>query len=81
MAHDTAAPSYFRPFTKTDIFRLDEGYSEETRSQADSEMRVESRQGENEQDGLPLAMQGESEHAHILRELMANLDEGVRKGV
>jgi hypothetical protein len=36
-------PTYFRSF-KNDVFRLDEGYSEETRSQAGSEMRAESRE-------------------------------------
>jgi F-box and WD-40 domain protein 1/11 len=38
-------PSFLQPF-KSNTFKLDEGYSEDTRSQAGSEMRADSRMGD-----------------------------------
>jgi F-box and WD-40 domain protein 1/11 len=39
------APSFLQNF-KSNTFKLDEGYSEDTRSQAGSEMRADSRMGD-----------------------------------
>lgn len=72
------APSsnYFNPFKNRDVFRLDEGYSEETRSQAGSEMPAESRQLEG-----PFMDSGSDEaSSYMLPEWIGNLNESERSG-
>lgn len=65
------AAAYFQPF-KNNIFRLDEGYSEETRSQTGSELRAESRQGE--------VMDSDSPPPLMLPEWIGNMNESERSG-
>ena len=73
---DGGAPSYFRPF-KTDVFRLDEGYSDETRSQAGSEMRAESRQGQVGMEADAVT----SPYLPVLPEWISGLNESERSGM
>jgi F-box and WD-40 domain protein 1/11 len=67
------APVYFQPF-KNNIFRLDEGYSEETRSQTGSEMRADSRMGDVDVDA-------DGPSALLLPEWTVNLSESERSGM
>lgn len=68
-----APPTLFQPFKRND-FRLDEGYSEEMRSQTGSEMRAESRQGHvmEAENGLSTL---------VLPEYFGNLNETERSGM
>lgn len=73
MRDSSAPPTYFQPF-KNNVFRLDEGYSEETRSQTGSEMRAESRQGHvMDAEGGPSPL--------LLPEWIGNLNESERSGM
>jgi F-box and WD-40 domain protein 1/11 len=74
---DPAAPSYFAQstqFKNPNLFRLDEGYSEETRSQAGSEMirSDEARFGGG--------MEDEEVQGMVLPEWMGSLGETERSG-
>jgi hypothetical protein len=69
----SAPPTYFPPFKRND-FRLDEGYSEETRSQAGSELPAESRQEQI------MDMEGETA-ALLLPDWVGNLNEEQRSGM
>ena len=74
-AAPTAPPTYFQAFKRND-FRLDEGYSEEMRSQAGSEMRAESRQGH-----VMDADSAAGTSTLILPEYFGNLNETERSGM
>ncbi|KIW02424.1 uncharacterized protein PV09_06240 [Verruconis gallopava] len=64
----------FHPFKNANIFRLDEGYSDDTRSQAGSEMRAESRIGDVIMDVVPDGHQP----SLLLPEWIGNLNEAER---
>lgn len=68
-----APPTYFQPFKRND-FRLDEGYSEETRSQAGSELPAESKQEQG------MEVEGEAA-TQLLPDWVGNLNEEQRSGM
>ena len=68
-------PSYLQAFKSAspmlNSFRLDEGYSEDTRSQAGSEMRADSRMGD---------MMDHEPIQSLLPDWVINMSEGERSG-
>jgi F-box and WD-40 domain protein 1/11 len=69
--HPPFAPSFLNNF-KSNTFKLDEGYSEDTRSQAGSEMRADSRMGDiMDQDASP----------SLLPDWVVNMNETERSGM
>lgn len=65
-------PSFLHAF-KSNTFKLDEGYSEDTRSQAGSEMRADSRMGDGD-------IMDQDASASLLPDWVANMNETDRSG-
>lgn len=72
-ANGTAPPALFQPFKNNNIFRLDEGYSEETRSQAGSELPMDARMSE--------VMDADGSLPSLLPEWTGNMSESARSGM
>lgn len=72
-ANSTAPPALFQPFKNNNIFRLDEGYSEETRSQAGSELPIDARMSE--------VMDADGSLPSLLPEWTGNMNESARSGM
>lgn len=70
------APSFLQSF-KSNIYIKDEGYSEDTRSQAGSEMRADSRMGEVEGEG---DMMDQDASPSGLPDWVINMNETERRG-